>query len=244
MMAASRGGGMKNRLPDYIDVECVKPGAKIKDLTNRVPEYVPMCIRPKRTTHVYAMAGINDVTERLESENFEYNYREVIFVEDPELVADRVCEDLEALGRAIKIRGAMPVFATITSANISKYNKSELDAGHTSFLYHSEHYENMQTSLNATIDLINERIKTKNRNNGVATPLCHNAIYRRRGRQTKYTVMDWARLRDGVHGTYATRSQWARSLKAAMDTNTRADAENMLGSPERSWRSEKRQKTS
>ena len=142
---------MKKRLKTLIHKDVVKPGATLKELTTHITDskkcIIPDNTRAKSSTFVYAMGGVNDVTERVESEDYRYNYREVIFVQDPELCANQVCADIDALSDAIKEKGATPVFATVTKANISNYNDSELELGRTSTLFHSEFYEDMQKKI-------------------------------------------------------------------------------------------------
>ena len=97
----------------------------------------------------------------------------------------------------------------------------------------------MQENLDSAVNMINAHIKHLNRRNDVSTPLCHNVIIQRRGKRKGYEIHDWSALRDGVHGTYETRTLWAKSLKAAMDLNAKA-LEETFGSPKRSWKFEKR----
>ena len=242
LMAASRGGDMKSRLKRLIDIDHVEPGATLKTLTNHVvgtkdkPSIIPPVNQVKSAIFVYVMGGVCDVTERLESEDENYRYREIVFLEEPEACADKVCRDIDNLAREIKEKDAIPVFATVTKANIGKYNQSELEAGKTSILYHSDFYDDMQKNSEIAIDIINGYIKRLNKANNVSTPLCHNVLIRRRGRKGKYRINNWKTLRDGVHGTYKTRNNWAKALKHAMDLNNASDEIAMTASPKRSWK--------
>ena len=104
----------------------------------------------------------------------------------------------------------------------------------------------MQQNLDSAVNIINGFIKQTNRENEVSTPSCHNVIIKRKGRKGHYRINDWTMLRDGIHGTYETRNLWAKALKAAMDLNAQADADQAMSSPKRSWLNErnvKRQRT-
>ena len=246
LLADSRGGGLSNKLPGYFGAELVKPGATIKQLTTEVKSLIPSTIRAKQTTFVYVMAGINDITERVESPEYHrsYKYREVIFVEDPHICANSLITNIRNCASEIKRHNATPVFATITKANLANYNNSQLSEGHTRYLHQSDSYPIMQDQLNIAVDIVNGFIKTINRDNKVSTPYCHNVLIQKRGRKGRsYHVNRWEVLRDGIHGTWETRCSWAKALGAAMDCNSKSDEVALMASPKRSWKSEKRQKT-
>ena len=243
LLADSRGGGMSPKLPGYFGKELVKPGATVKLLTSQVKSLIPSTYRAKRTTFVYVMAGINDACERVESPNLgQYRYREVIFVEDPHVCANKIIQDIRNCALEIKRHNATPVFATITKANLSIYNQTQLNEGSTRYLHQADSYGVMQEGMNTTIDIVNGFIKNINRENQVSTPFCHNAIIQRRGRKGRYRINQWKALRDGIHGTWKTRCLWAKALQAAMDCNSKSDEVALLASPKRSWKNEKRQK--
>ena len=244
LLADSRGGGMLNRLRGTLDHAEVKPGARVKLLTGLVQGAVPSTYRQINPTHVYVMAGINDVTERVESPISSYKYKEVICVEDPHSIAQRVISDLDDCAQEINKYGAIPVFATISKANIAKYNQIQLNENHTTtHLHQNDSYPIMQTNLESSIDIINDHIRHLNRSHEVSTPLCHNVIIRRRGTKNQYKAHDWSALGDGIHGTWKTRNLWAKSLRAAMSLN-KGSFEDSTGSPKRSWKFEKRPKPS
>ena len=245
LLADSRGGGMPEALPGYFDVVEIQAGARVKQLSALVKHLVPESARLKRTTHVYVIGGINDVTERVVSGDFNYIYKEVICVEEPEAIAKRVIDDINDCAKEIKKKSAIPVFATITKANIAVYNETQLNGSRpataTQYLHQQDSYDIMQENAGSAVNIINSHIKSLNRSNDVSTPLCHTVLIKSRGRKGRYKVHDWSALWDGVHGTLKTKGLWADSLKAAMDLNSEA-IDDSLSSPKRSWKYEKRQR--
>ena len=142
-------------------------------------------------------------------------------------------------------RTPVPVFVTITKSNIAKYNNQLLEDRVTSCLHHSDSYESMQKNCERAYDIINGHIKHINRRNKVATPLCHNVIINHRGRKGRYKTHDWSRLYDGIHGKPDTIDAWAKSIRSAMDINSKpeSDSDDSTKSPKRSWLVNKRQRT-
>ena len=142
------------------------------------------------------MAGICDVTERVESPDLDlYKYREIIFVQDYIECANTVKERLNEVSTKIKSFGGIPVFCTICKSNIQRYNtyqRDEREFPTTSYLHHEDSYAIMQENLNSALNIINGYIKQLNKANDVSTPLLHNVLIRSRGRKGCYKVHDWS----------------------------------------------------
>lgn len=180
IVASSRGYGLKDHLPSGTSVD-VNPGAKLKFLTSRVPCLVPHPHKLKSPPSVYIIAGIPDLTEKLTSKNPRYRYTECIFVEEPEVAANRVKQEIVISKQSMCDYGVRPIFCTIPKMNIRIYNNSLLKKRKTLSLLHSDHYTDMQIRLNKTIDLLNSFIIQCNIDSRVCTP-CLNTTVKTRAR--------------------------------------------------------------
>ena len=246
LVAASRGGGLKEMMPNgHLDEAVVKPGGSLRKLTKEALSLLPPPHRNRTTSHVYILAGIPDISEKVSSDDPQYWYMESIFTEEPQSAIQRVKVEIDQCSQAIIRAGAIPIFCTITKFNIRNHNNNFLLIGKTRFLQHSQYYPDMQQRLNIIIDEINDYIMHINQRLGMSTPMCHRAICQRRGSRGGYYIYKWDRLHDGVHGTRQTRQAWANSIKAAIDLNRKEnDVDDNFGSPKRSWRQEKRPRLS
>ena len=242
LVASSRGGGLAHHLPKSTIVE-VMPGKTLNKLTERAISRLPPPHRLRETAHVYFLGGIPDISEKVESSTPLYHYRGIIYVEDCENTISRVQDEIRSCQSAILQQGAIPIFCTISKYNLETYNNSLLENNRTSFLYHSDHYSDMQTRLDHTIDKINDFIIRTNISNNMRTPCLHSAIMKRRGRAKHgYYIYAWHMLKDGLHATKELKELWANSIKVAFDKNRENDSDEENRSPKRSWRREKRLK--
>ena len=211
LIAASRGGGIKEMIPKkYLDHAEVKPGATIAKLAETAVSLLPPPRRNISSPHVYIMAGIPDLTIKVKSDDPCYCYTESIFIDEPITAIARVKNEIDLCGQSIRQAGGIPIFCTITNGNIAKYNHTFLTDGRTS----THHHNDMHSRLTESIDEINYYIDTTNQRAGMSTPMCHRAIQQRRGRRGSYYIYQWEGLHDGIHGTPGTRKTWAESIKA------------------------------
>ena len=196
-------------------------GGKLKGLTQAAISMTPPPYRQKRRTHVYFVCCVPDITELLKSETPKvYKYRETIFVENPELAIDRVASLLRESQRDILKHGALPIYATIPLANLEIYNNYCLRKKKTSILYHTAHYEEMQTNLDTVIIRINKIITELNKSVGASTPFLHDTLRESRGRKgRRYSVNKWDRPRDGLHAGNSLMLKWAESLENCFKLN-------------------------
>ena len=248
LVSSSRGAGLPERmdLGPYPLRSDIKGGGKLKQLSQMALALLPPPHRYKHTTHVYILAGIPDLTEKLYSKHPYYNYTESIFTEDPEQAIHRMKQEINTCAKTITDAGATPCFATITSCDIHKYNQTLLKDNKTSELLHKNYYEDMQTRLHTTIEEVNKYIAQTNREHNMSTPFCHTAIKKRSGKGTDahYTYR-YSLLYDGVHGKNSTKRDWARTLANAIRLNrqqSESSTEDEAHSPKRSWAREKRQR--
>ena len=245
LVATSRGGGLQKRMPKgYIDVDAVLPGRSIDKITRHALSLLPNSHRARSDSHIYILAGLPDVTTRVKSEEPSYRYVESIFVESPDQVIQRVNQEFDKCARDIARAGAVPIFCTVVGCNIEKYNRQLLNSGQTHYLHHSDHYSQWQIEINHVMKEINAHIININRRNGMATPHLHSDITEHRGKKKRYYITKWERLHDGVHGTDATKTLWAKTIARAIEINReKSESDNELNSPKRSWKGEKRQRT-
>ena len=244
LLATSRGCGINPLLPKgTLDNQVVIRGGLFKKLTSEVSGAVKNLVHCGLPTHVYVLAGINDITEKLTSTNPSYWYTEVIFVNNKDSVVQDLKESIDDCAHTIKRCGARPVFCTITNMNLDKYNNHLLSRPitkqpSTSILHHSDFYAQMQEQLNLAIQEINHYIVKVNRDNKVSTPNCHTAIRKKMGRGKGYHITDWSLLYDGLHATDATKKEWARIILAAIKCNKRrrAQSDDEMHSPEPCWK--------
>ena len=185
------------------------------------------------------MGGINDITQKIKG----WQYTEVIYTEKPEDTIHRVTKDFDECADKIRGKGATPIFCTITSCDIAKYNQHMLNKGWTRSLKHTEEYAEMQSQLEHTVQEINAHLISKNQHISKSTPYCHSAVHKIRGSSKRYYKWVYDRLWDGVHGTLDTKENWAHIIGRAIHRNTlrQNDSDSEDGrSPKRAWLTEKR----
>ena len=250
MMTTSRGGGIKSRIKAHKVISRVHPGAKLNFLTARAEKMIDTTMRlyghkyDTQDIHVYILGGLCDITHKI-SEGW---YTECIYTENTEDTIRRVTGEFDKCAEKIKKKGAKPIFCTITSCDIAKYNTHLLTTRKTYTLHHQHNYAEMQKNLEIAIKAINAHIVTINQNNHASTPYTHSEVHKRRGSKPSYFKWVYDRLHDGVHGTHETKNGWAHIIGRAMTANkTRITTDtdyDECKSPPRSWQSEKRIKLS
>ena len=244
LAAASRGGGILQMVPE-LDEEVVLPGKTMREVTEEALKRIPPPYRQRKPVHVYIMAGLPDISTKLEDKDTDY--KECVYRSHPDESLQHFKRELNHCTREFKKAGAIPIFCTVTHCNLQTYNTSLLDKNMTTYLKHQHEYATMQTPLNNAIDIINEEIPLHNRRitPQVATPFLHSAIRKRTGggkkrRSVRYRL-DWKGLKDGCHGTPETRATWAKSIKSAIKINRNNLDDSSDEEPKRAWRRDRYQ---
>lgn len=221
LLASSRGGGIEHLMPrDITIISHVMPGANMRDLEKRANTVIPPTHLTQDTTHVYILAGIPDITNKLTKHSRTHHYTECIYTGNPQQTIQDIKDNMRKLEHTIKQKGATPIFCTITNMNIEKYNKQLKRAKKTYTLHHTDNYAQMQEHVNTVINSINNHIRETNRANNIGTPFFHSAIRKRIGTKRKHHYIDnWEGLWDGVHATRGTRKIWAKSLTDTIKHN-------------------------
>ena len=182
---------------------------------NKVPSTGP--------TFVYFVAGLPDVTTKLESilwlHRFSAPYQEVIFPEKPQSAANRVIAEFRRTNNIIKQHNAIPVFGTVAPINIEDWNRERLRQQKTAVLNHTAKYRRMQRALTDTIKIINSALGYINKENCVATPKLAEKVTARRRSDKSLRVLKRKFVRDGVHLKKRTKSTWVSCLKRVIKKN-------------------------
>ena len=244
LAAASRGGGIKEKVP-ALDKAVIKPGKTMREVTNFALEVIPPPYRQRKPVHVYIMAGIPDITTKLEDE--ESQYKECVFRSHPDEALHHFTQEMRHCTTELKKAGAIPIFCTVTHANLQHYNNSLIKDNKTSHLKYQHEYATMQQPLNKTIDMINNEIALHNRKitPSVATPYLHSAIRKhsgggKKGRKGRYRL-NWKGLKDGIHATPETRIIWAKAISSAIEINRENLDDTSDDEPKRAWRRDRDQ---
>ena len=170
---------------------------------------------------VYMVGGLPDITQMHRDPDTprrsfpKYEYEEVIFPthQNPDEVANRVINDISIAQNHILAEGATPVFATIATQSIATWNFHRLSKNNTSFLLHSDHYDDMQTFLNDTIHIVNCKIVHLNNLINMRTPDLAGFIqkgwdFRDDGPGGRVRNPRYGRLGDGCHLRSETNAKW------------------------------------
>lgn len=246
LVAASRGGGLQERVKDFTLYSEVIPGGKIAMLTSKALSMLPSPHQTVGTTHVYIMGGIPDITQKLKTQHPRNHptYTECIYTDPIPSTISKIKHEIDKCAKKILDKGAKPCFCTITSCDIAKYNRNLLQRRKTHTLHYTQQYTSMQTNLETALEDINKYILETNRKHNMSTPFCHTVIRKRKGKSPKhYYKHQYDLLWDGVHGNQETRDKWGRAIEGAIRNNrgkrNHSDSEEENKSPKRSWRGEK-----
>ena len=138
-----------------------------------------------RKFHIYFMAGICDLTEKVRDLAWVKDYKgciiqapyeEVIFIESwkdtPAIFIDELTEFCDEI---IELR-AKPSIMTIPTISIQNWNETRLNQYKTCHLLHHQQYPDMQENLNKTLWEVNLLIIGKNIGNKMFTPKIASSI--------------------------------------------------------------------
>lgn len=196
-----------------------KPGARFKDMGSMVNEHYFLHHGGQPLyddcTHYYILGGICEVAQKLKSNKDKYE--EVICSETPNQIVERIKHSILELHTQIKDLGAVPIFSTICPMNLIQWNMLRHAQNKTTRLEFTKHYDEMQTSLNESITLINEFIINLNTSSKVKTPMTHRCVQHNRKNGKK----NWRlyKLSDGCHFSKGLSDEIAMSLKHAITLN-------------------------
>ena len=237
LLASSGGHGLKDHLPDITRSRVIS-GAILSQLKD-VIKYSNIISHTSRPSHVYIIAGIPDITQKLKGPN----YTECIYIGDPDKTIEHIKSNMKALADTTLEHGGTPIFCTITAINITKYNNFLKNTRKTSALKHAQHYPDMQTQIDTIIDSINNHIINTNINSNVSTPWLHKTITYRHGKVGRaYRKKQWRALYDGLHATNPTKKKWAESINKTISYNHniyKSYTPQHRALPKRSWKYER-----
>ena len=256
LVTSSRGVGLHALIKDEVrewgglSTEIISGGTFSKISNYVVKELLPSLRKPN-PPHIYIMAGIPDITTLKKGGNLFHPYRECILDGTESSVTNSVLANIEQCSHDIRDAGAIPIFCTVSNMNISKYNNYLLEHNRTHTLHHSQDYDTMQHSLDNIMQAVNEHIVTHNKTHNMATPHCHSAIRKHRGKAgAGYYFYDYRLFSDGLHADKdpknkegkIVRKLWAKSIRAAIIKNydLHCDDDDCAPPSPRPWRGEKR----
>jgi hypothetical protein len=194
------------------------PGGKYNQMSELVDQHLIYChggpMPPTEILHFYIVAGLCDVTKKLNNRN--HHYTEVTYKEKPQQTFDRVIPDILNLKQYILSQNAMPIFCTIIPSHIQTQNNIWFDRGVTTSLCYAHEYDDMQSGALEAIRLINEEIPKINLASGLSTPYLHQTLsHKSKGkRYFQYTL-----LSDGCHAGDKLKTLWAKCLNRAIKLN-------------------------
>ena len=194
------------------------------------------------------MAGIPDTTTLVKNMHNGKHYKETILAKSNDEIITHLKESFDNSAKSVREAGGKPIFCTITGMDISKYNKTLLMKGKTHTLLHQDQYTVWQNHIDTIIQITNAHIIELNREEKVATPHCHSAIRKHRGRSGKHSgkhsghyITDYSMLYDGLHAGDKCKKLWAKAIMGAIKKNQDRYCDmDAPQTPKRSWRGEKR----
>ena len=162
LLAPSRGCDLKDLTPKEVPLTArVISGGSLKKL-NSIAKSSPSIASPRFSTtptHVYIMAGIPDITEKLHGP---HNYTEYIYNNTPQSTIQNIKNDMQEIANTIISRGAKPIFGTIAPINILKYNTFLKEKCKTSMLKHTHQYDELYTGTTYTTAFTQHSTLNKN----------------------------------------------------------------------------------
>ena len=233
LVANSRGTGLRDLIPkSQFQKVLYRPGAKFRNLCDLAISIHNQSNSPDNT-HVYILAGITDITDKIKSGN----YQEVVFKDQIEIAISKVMNTIRTTKTRLEKHKIKVIFCTVSTMNIDKWNTTRLNQKKTSHLNYTSQYQNMQSNLNKALDAINSQIVEINRESNFHTPLVHKAVKHPKGKGKFIFKYNW--LVDGVHGNSKAQAQWANSVVTAAVKNRISEQDDNTNEPKRGWRYER-----
>ena len=127
------------------------------------------------------MAGIPDVTNKLEEENAANKiiYQEVVFNYEPNMLF-HFKQLMDGTKQLLSNIDCIPIFATIPTMNLPNWNTIRYAQGKTNYLKYENDYGLMQDYLNYLLLDVNKSIITFNNLNGKKTFIYINKLEEKR----------------------------------------------------------------
>ena len=223
-MSSSRGNDLLgplsklHRRPELLYVYS-RSGAKMDALQHAAYDYLEWTDDPTNV-HMYFVAGLCDLTLRDCDRRWgARGYQEVLFLGSAEDTISRMKTLIDSISAHILYFGAKPCFSTIPPMSLWTWNSNRLEQKKTSFLLHSDHYADMQYSLNHTIRKVNQHITETNEANKMVTPNLASTLFSFHNHKSPVPRVHYNRLSDGVHPTDALTDKWALLINHAMLKN-------------------------
>ena len=193
----------------------VHPGSSFTFLTETAIEIINHSPYPNRNIHVYFVAGLIDLSEKIT----DINYREYICNDSFTDSFTHMRTLLDDTQEKITNTGATPCFATITPMHIDTSNHHLLHTHKTSYLLHFNHYDSMQENhIEATV-LTNGYITLLNSHLNMHTPrLAQDILYKPSSRRPTHRFRHHV-LPDGIHPDNTIKQKWAKTLLETISTN-------------------------
>ena len=236
VLCSSRGKHLEKELrslhpsPHRLHV-MFKPGASLEYLFNHAKTLLEREECPDRF-HIYFMAGICDLTEKVrdlawvkdyKGRIIQAPYEEVIFTESwkdtPAIFIDKLTDLCDEI---IELR-AKPSIMTIPTISIPNWNETRLNQYKTCHLLHHQQYPDMQENLNKTLWEVNRLIIEKNIGNKMFTPKIASSIMVNQG-PNKPPRTHYSRFTDGVHQKYHITKSWAAQINDSIKINRKTNA--------------------
>ena len=145
-----------------------RPGSSLHRLTEEAVSIIdsPKNVFEPENIHVYFLAGLTDITEKITDQN----YQEVIFIDSPVDANHKMEMKYYDSSNKIKQLGSHPCYCTIAPMHLDKWNSHRLSKHKTSHLQHFRQYADMQELLIQTIVTANQFITSLNIANDMFTP--------------------------------------------------------------------------
>ena len=226
----SRGASFETILRSHSFRVKVVPGGKLvrltRELCGMIDQFEPIW---RQFNHIHPMiayvgAGIPDITEKREYQNWRGKYQEVI-MDWKDSDYDRLQAEYRVTEMTLKGKGVIPIFATIPPMDIKNWNEhrntpqGRWGKRGTDYLLFQSEYQRMQHKQVEVITRMNNFIRELNRqNDALDLDLAKFVMIPREGcqnRPTRYRVnTGHAKLVDGCHPTPSLAKQW--SVHAAL----------------------------
>ena len=226
IVVTSRGRGLREIMSRRENtILSVHPGANLELLEDEALQLLDD-VSDNTDTHVYFVAGLPDVTQRLKRSFYlRGHYRKYDEVTMPDFDAEKITKDIvskyESTAVKIKKTNATPVFCTICPMSLATWNRRRLSQHRTAYLSKFPSYTPMQAKHEEVILKVNQSIHLLNRANNMNTPrLANPVIYRRKGQ----VRCRYGKLVDGVHPNRNLQKEWVDTLDKVIDLNTNAES--------------------
>ena len=188
LLTSSRGVGLHSLIKDEVlewgglTTEVIS-GGQFSDIAKSAKSLLSSSFGPNSSPrHVYILAGIPDFTTLVKDYSSGKCYKESILIGTQTEIIERVKNEIDACSETIRDAGGRPIFCTITNTNISQYNHYLLEHNIIHTLLHTQEYDHMQPQLDEILSQVNEYILAHNQRYRMATPHCHSAIRKHKGR--------------------------------------------------------------